>query len=775
MALVTRELKASYAFVERNFNLTKRYWGWEIAWLVYSVAGALAVSLIGVSEGDPRLLMVLVIGTIFWSYLSIVFEFIAEAVQWERWEGTLEYTFMAPVRRYAQLLGAAAYVTRTPAHVADRRRASTVSSSAWSENPATTSSIPTRLRIATPFQRPSPQCAASYPSVWKAMAGKSASASFVSWRHSTSGCAYCSHSSTRGRRALSEFTFQVAMRMEGVSVRAMTADLVIKGGRVLDGSGGPAIDADVAIDGGVISDIDRGLDGRRVLDAGGHVVTPGFIDIHTHYDAQVFWDPALTPSCWHGVTTVVSGNCGFSLAPCHPEHRDLMVRTLEHVEAMSPDALRAGVRWEFETFPEYLDAIERQGTVLNFGAYVGHTPVRLWVMGDDGYEREAKPDEIEAMAGVVAESVMAGALGFATSSAPTHQGADGRPVPSRLATVEEVTALAAAMASTGRGVFAALPSERIQLQDAYDIQAAIGRPMTWTALLTGFGDYHLKAVEKNDAARAAGQETWPQISVRPLVFQFDMREPFNLDTVPNFAELHGLGEHVRRERYADATWRAAAQDALDHGRIRPQWHKYEIAESDTRADLVGRRVGELAEEWVASPLDVMCEIALADELRTRFRGILANDDPEAIDDLLRRDGLVLGLSDAGAHGAQLCDACFSTELLGTFVRERGAIPLERAVHKLTGEVASAFRMDGRGYLRPGLAADVCVFDPDTVAPGPIRRVRDLPAGADRLLADSPEGIAHVVVNGTVIREDGAPLAEAVDARPGVVVRSVPGS
>ena len=367
----------------------------------------------------------------------------------------------------------------------------------------------------------------------------------------------------------------------------MAADLVIKGGRVLDGSGAPAIDADVAVTGGVITDVGADLDGRRVLDAGGHVVAPGFIDIHTHYDAQVFWDPALTPSCWHGVTTVVSGNCGFSLAPTRPEHRDLMVRTLEHVEAMSPEALRAGVRWEFETFAEYLDAVERQGTLLNYAAFVGHTPVRLYVMGDDGYEREATADEVEAMARVVAESVRAGAIGFASSSAPTHNGADGRPVPSRLATKEETAALAAAMASTGRGILQILPGERLELGDAYDIQLAIGRPMTWTALLTGFGDYHLKAVARNDAARAAGQETWPQISVRPLVFQFDLREPFNLDTVPMFTELHALGDAVRRERYADSSWRAAAQDALDHGRIRPQWHKYEIAESEARADLVG--------------------------------------------------------------------------------------------------------------------------------------------------------------------------------------------
>jgi N-acyl-D-aspartate/D-glutamate deacylase len=558
----------------------------------------------------------------------------------------------------------------------------------------------------------------------------------------------------------------------------MAADLIIKGGRVLDGSGAPAVDADVAVTDGVITDVGPDLDAgglnTRTLDAAGHVVTPGFIDIHTHYDAQVFWDPALTPSCWHGVTTVVSGNCGFSLAPTRPEHRDLMVRTLEHVEAMSPDALRAGVRWEFETFAEYLDAVGRQGTALNYGAFVGHTPVRLYVMGDDGYDREATDDEIDAMARVVAESVEAGAMGFASSSAPTHQGAEGRPVPSRLATIAETAALARAMASTGRGVLQILPGERLQLDDAYAIQRTLGgRPMTWTALLTGFGDYHLKAVEKNAAARAAGQEAYPQMSVRPLVFQFDMREPFNLDTVPNFAELHGLGPDVRRERYADASWRAAAQDALDHGRIRPQWHKYEIAESDARPDLVGRRVGELADEWGVSALDVMCDVALAEDLRTRFRGILANDDPDAIADLLTHDELVLGLSDAGAHGAQLCDACFSTELLGTFVRDRNAIALETAVWKLTGQLADAFRIQRRGYLRPGMAADICVFDPATVAPGPIRRVHDLPAGADRLLADAPSGIAHVVVNGTVISEYGSPLDEGVAARPGALLRSAP--
>src|SRR5215207_4564604 len=226
----------------------------------------------------------------------------------------------------------------------------------------------------------------------------------------------------------------------------MTADLIIRGGTVVDGSGAPGRRADVAITGDRITEIGDGIDGTRTLDATGHVVAPGFIDIHTHYDAQVFWDPALTPSSWHGVTSVVAGNCGFSIAPCRPDHRELMVHTLEHVEDMSPATLNAGVPWDFETFPEYLDAVERRGTVINYAAYIGHTALRLYVMGDDGYDRaEASDEELERMADVVREALAAGAAGFASSSSATHSGDRGRPVPSRLADVRELAALLAPM------------------------------------------------------------------------------------------------------------------------------------------------------------------------------------------------------------------------------------------------------------------------------------------------------------------------------------------
>ena len=375
------------------------------------------------------------------------------------------------------------------------------------------------------------------------------------------------------------------------------------------------------------------------------------------------------------------------------------------------------------------------------------------------------------MQAVVADAVAGGAMGFASSAAPTHQGDAGRPVPSRHADLSEFQALADAVASTGRGIVQLLPGDNLRLGDVYDIQRRTRRPVTWTALLTAPGGRHRRAAERNRLARAEGADVWPQMAVRPLVFQFDMREPFTFDTVPIFAELHAQPESVRRERFADAGWRAAAQDALDHGPVPPRFDSLLIAETDSRPDLIGRSVGEVAAERGVAPLEVMLELSLAEDLNTRFRGVLANDDPDEIAELLKDDGLIIGLSDAGAHASQLCDACFSTELLGTFVREREAIPIETGVHKLTGQLAGVLGLADRGVLRPGALADIAVFDPDTVAPGPLRRVHDLPAGADRLVADQPSGITHVVVNGVPIRADGEPVADGVEQRPGRIVRS----
>ncbi len=544
-------------------------------------------------------------------------------------------------------------------------------------------------------------------------------------------------------------------------------DTVIRGGTVVDGTGAPGRRADVGIDGGRIVAVDDRLRGDVELDASGQVVCPGFIDIHTHYDAQVFWDPRLTPSSFHGVTSVVAGNTGFSIAPITADGVELMARTLQHVEDMSFDTLSAGVPWgEFETFGEYMAAVGGRGTALNYGCYVGHTAVRLYVMGPDAYEREATDDEIARMQSAVAEALDGGAIGFATSASPTHNGDHGRPVPSRVGDLAELRALLEPLRRAGRGVVALLPGGVLRDEEVFELQRQVGRPVTWTALLTVKGyPYHLKVVERNDEARSRGIEVWPQVSCRPLVFQMNMADPFTLNTRPCFAALVDGPVSARLAAYRDPAWRANALEEIGKG-LPFNWAQVSVAESPSHPELEGKPVIELATERGVSPLDVVLDISLGDDLATRFWSVLANDDPEGIAWLLPRDNVLLGLADSGAHVSQLCDACFSTDLLGNWVRGRGVMPLERAIHKLTAEPAAVFGLDDRGTVAVGQAADLCVFDPDTVAPGPLRRLRDFPADGERLTADAPVGVTHTLVNGVPIRMDGA---SCEDARPGALL------
>ena len=548
----------------------------------------------------------------------------------------------------------------------------------------------------------------------------------------------------------------------------MSADIVIRGGTVVDGSGAPGRRADVAITGDRISGIGPGLKGEQEFDAGGQVVAPGFIDIHTHYDAQVFWDPSLTPSSFHGVTSVVAGNCGFSIAPTRPEHHETIARTLENVEDMNVASLAAGIPWDFETFPEYLDSIRRRGTVLNFTAYVGHTALRLFVMGDEAYERAAKPEEVERMCRVVHEGIEAGAPGFATSLAPTHRGVDGKPIPSRFAERDEIEALCMAVGGTGRGVCHFAPGEAYGIKDLYELQPRVGVPFTYGALLTFPGDRYRKQVEINDQGWARGSQVWPQVTPRPVTMQITMADPFVLNLGRYFGDLMKESRPAREAAYRDPQWRARAAEDLEQQVMKPRWETYRVDESERFPELEGRKVSEIAQERGCEPLDVMCELALEEDLKTRFRVYIANDDTEGVDYLLTREHVVLGLSDAGAHVGQLCDAPMPTDLLGNWVRERGTLPLETAIRKLTGEPADLFGFVGRGYLREGGFADVAVIDPETVHPGPVRRVRDFPGDADRLTADRPAGVTHVLVNGVPIRRDGEPVNEGQEARPGVV-------
>jgi N-acyl-D-amino-acid deacylase len=552
----------------------------------------------------------------------------------------------------------------------------------------------------------------------------------------------------------------------------LDAELVIRGGTVVDGTGAPGRRADVAITAGRIAGVGDDLRGRRQLDASGLVVAPGFIDIHTHYDAQVFWDPALTPSSYHGVTSVVAGNCGFSIAPVRTDGVELLARTLQHVEDMSFDTLAAGVPWHaFESFPQYLDAVEHRGVGLNYGCYVGHTAVRLFVMGPGAYDRPATAAELTAMQQVVADAMAAGAIGFASSASPTHNGADGRPVPSRVADLAELEALLGPVREAQRGVVALLPGGVLSFEQVFDLQRRVGRPFTWTALLTLKGrPYHEGVIEAHQAARAKGVEVWPQVSCRPLVFQINLLEPFTFNVRPSFAALMGKSVEERKAAYTDPAWRAAAWTEMQRGDTLPvNWPALSVAESDSRPDLVGRLVADLADERGVTPLDAIVDLALEDDLRTRFNSVLANDDLDGIAWLLPRDDVLLGLADSGAHVSQLCDACFTTDLLGPWVRERGVMPLERAIHKLTAEPAAVYGLHDRGVVAEGKAADLVAFDAATVAPGPLRRVRDFPADGERLVADAPVGVVHTLVNGVPIRVDGEQVT-TLERPPGVVLR-----
>jgi len=543
------------------------------------------------------------------------------------------------------------------------------------------------------------------------------------------------------------------------------ASTVIRGGQVIDGTGRAGYAADVLVRDGRIAEIGPRLSGEVELDASGAVVAPGFIDIHTHYDAQVFWDPALTPSCFHGVTTVVAGNCGFTIAPTRAADRETIALTLEKVEDMNPASLMAGIPWDFETFPEYLASVERRGTLLNYACYVGHTALRLFHMGAAAYEREATEDETRAMARSVREAMEAGAVGLATSRAPTHVGIGGKPVCSRLAAIDEFETMARELGKLGRGVIASTLGSGFAYDEIYAFQRRVGVPVTYTALLAIPGLWQ-HASNVHERERKLGTGVWPQISVRKVTLQMQMKSPFSFDQAPCFAALYAEKPEMRVVRYRDPAWRAMAIEELKKTPLPTRWENFDLAESEVHAQHVDRKLVDIARERGEHPFDTIVALSLEERLETRFRYVQANDDEAGITHLLQQEQMALGLSDAGAHVGMLCDAPLPTDLLGNWVRERGVIPLEKAVHKLTGEPASIFRFEDRGVLRPGAFADVCVFEPDRVGPGKIRRVRDFPAGADRLTADSPTGVRHVLVNGTTIQQDGKSQADALATRPG---------
>jgi len=557
----------------------------------------------------------------------------------------------------------------------------------------------------------------------------------------------------------------------------MDCDLLIRGGTVVDGSGAPGEPGDVAIaDGRIVAVGDVSARAARTIDATGRVVAPGFVDIHTHYDAQILWDRMLTISPWHGVTTVVMGNCGFGVAPTRPDHRGLVLRTLEKVEGMSLACLQAGCGedWPFETFPQYLDTVERRGMAINVGALVGHTPVRLFVMGTEATERPATADETAQMKAIVRDAVAAGAIGFATSKAPTHVGYGGKPVPSRVAEFDEVRAIAGALGELGRGVLQMTAGPGLFFDQFATLARDTGRNVTWTALLAGMmgPGSHRVFLEQSAAMAKQGIPVVPQVACRPLNFEFDLAEPFVFESMPIFNTISGADRDGKMRAYCDPAFRTQVKAALAKamaGVFAFSWERMVVSFFPPDRSLEERRMDELARARGVDPTDLLFDLGLAADLATRFRMSVVNFDEDEVAELLTHPATMLGLSDAGAHASQLCDACFATHLLGHWVREKGTLRLEQAVRMLTSRVADVMGITDRGRLAPGLAGDVTVFDPDTVGCSPLRRVHDLPAGADRLVSDA-FGIEAVVVNGTVVREGGRDLVRGDGPLPGRLLR-----
>lgn len=562
-------------------------------------------------------------------------------------------------------------------------------------------------------------------------------------------------------------------------------DLVIANGMVVDGTGASARRADVAVNDGVITEVGdlNGQQAQRTIDADGHIVSPGFVDVHTHMDAQIAWDPLGECSCFHGVTTAVMGNCGFTLAPVNSDERELVVRNLERAEDISADAMAAGIDWSWETFPEYLDFVDATPKGINYAGYVGHSALRTWAMGERAFEEAANDDDITKMAAQVQASMRAGAIGFTTSVSGNHETSDDRPVASRFASRSEINALVGAMAELGRGgIFELAQHPNMRSSDPekredyarwlIDLAVSTGVPLTYGMLAFGTEEHKWKpVVELLDRITAEGGTAWGQAHSRHFgaILSFQTQLPF--DALPVWKEFRAQPLDEQRRALADPTMRQRlihSADTAEYGRAigtearKPEW---QYVFPVTAGLPPYETIAELAAARGTSPMETFIDIAVDSELNMFFMQAAANHDQDRVLEFLRHPQAIPTFSDSGAHVSQIMDSSLQTHMLGHWVRNEQAFTIEQAVHRMTQVPATAWGFLDRGVIAPGMAADINVFDLETVTPDMPELVYDLPGGARRL-RQTASGFKATMVNGQVLLDHG----EATGARPGQLLR-----
>jgi N-acyl-D-aspartate/D-glutamate deacylase len=558
-------------------------------------------------------------------------------------------------------------------------------------------------------------------------------------------------------------------------------DVLVTGGLVVDGTGTPGRPADVGIrDGRVVAVGKVDEPASRTLDAAGLVVAPGFVDLHTHYDAQAFWDTTLSPSPLHGVTTVVGGNCGFTIAPLAPEDGEYLMKMLARVEGMPLESLEQGVPWDWRSTGDYLDRLESSLTP-NIGFLVGHSALRRAVMHDDAVGKQATPEQLAAMCQLLGEGLQAGGLGFSSTWSRTHNDHEGNPVPSRHATREEMLALCDVVGEHPGTTLEFIPGTAPFTDDLVDVMAAMSRtanrPLNWNVLQVYSRNKEM--VDHQLAASDYAAERGGRVLALTLPDSFrlwlNFRSGFILDILPGWAPLMALPPEDKLAMMADPAGRAEmdrlAQSETGPNRAVAHWSNYVLVETHTERyqPFVGRPIGEIATQLGTTPWNALADIVVADQLRT----VIANQDRgqdaaswERRVDVWRDPRTIVGASDAGAHLDMIDSFSYCTTLIARAVREQGLMPLEEAVYHLTDAPARLYGIKERGRVAPGWWADLVVFDPDTIGPQTVVTRFDLPGGSGRIYGGA-DGIHHVLVNGV----EAVSGAEFTDARPGSVLRS----